>query len=149
MLKSKFNSGQSLLEVVIAFAIVAIILVALVSASSVAVRNSTFASNKSIANKYVNEGLEAVRSIRDKDWAVIYGVADSAQKVRGLNYSGNQWNFITPPPDYDIPQTGFTRKVTLKVNSPSSVGILVVVSWNQGGQIVSSQASIDFTNWHN
>ncbi|MBI2029446.1 hypothetical protein HYT02_03460 [Candidatus Gottesmanbacteria bacterium] len=137
------NSGQSIIEVIIAVGIVALVLVALVTAVTVSIKNSTFSKNKSIANKYINEGIEAVRSIRDTSWTTLY--SESGQ-VNGLLSSAGVWNFSGAS---DIPATGFTRTVDVSCPNNQTCNITVTVTWISGGQNHSSSASTVFTKWSN
>lgn len=139
------QSGQSIVEVVIAVGIVALVLVALVTAVTVSIRNSTFSKNKSIANKYVSEGIEAVRSIRDADWTTLN---NESGQINGLLNSSGVWSFSSAS---DIPASGYTRTVNVACNSVpgDSCNVTVTVSWISGTQTHSSSASTTYTKWSN
>lgn len=65
---NKLNqNGQSLIEMVIVIAVGVLVASALVFATIASLRNSQFAKNQSIATKLAQEGLEAVRNIRDRN----------------------------------------------------------------------------------
>lgn len=63
----KINSkGQSLVEVVASLAMVILIVAALVNLVTASLRSSQFAKTSAQANKYAQEGIEWVRSLRDQ-----------------------------------------------------------------------------------
>lgn len=142
----KNEQGQSIIEVVVAIAIVALVLVALVSAVTVAIRNATFSKNKSVATKYVNEGMEAVRSIRDNSWT---DLTDAHGTFNGLQFSAGAWSFSGTQDYPDSPTNQFTRVIEVTCNPPTndSCDIDVQVSWTSGGSSYSSSASTTFTKW--
>lgn len=127
--KTKSQKGQSIIEATVAISIVALIIVALVSAITVSVRNATYAKNKSLATKYVTEGIEAVRSIRDNSWLTFYDAAgDGAYIDYGIVQSSGQWQFSG---SQDTPATGFTRVVSLQrpAGTTDVVEVKVKVTW--------------------
>ncbi len=63
-----YERGQSLFEVFLSLAIVAIIIVALVILASNAIRNSTYSKNKTLATRYSQEAMEWLRGERDASW---------------------------------------------------------------------------------
>lgn len=134
------EAGQSIIEAVVAVSVVVLIIITLVSAVTVSVKNATFAKNKSLATKYVNQGLEAVRSIRDSNWQ---NLLDASGKVNGLSFDGSQWIFSGSS---DTPATSFTRTVTVSGNE-TEVIVEVKVSWIQGTKTFSSSATTNFTRW--
>lgn len=73
------NSGQSLVELIVVIAVIVIVLGALTFATIASIRNAQFAKNQAQATKLAQEGLERVRSVRDRNSSVSYlsaGVRD-------------------------------------------------------------------------
>ena len=67
--------GQSLVELVIVIAVVAIVVGGLVFATIASIRNATLAKNQAQATKYAQEALERVRTARDRrDTGTISGL---------------------------------------------------------------------------
>ena len=67
--KLNTSSGQATAEIVLAIGVIALVLVGLTKTTTMALRNAQFAKNKSLATKYGQETLEAVRAYRDQnDW---------------------------------------------------------------------------------
>ena len=61
----KNQSGQTLIEALIAAAIVALVLTAILSGVTLSVRNSQFSKNQALATRYAQEALETIRHYRD------------------------------------------------------------------------------------
>lgn len=72
----KNDSGQTLIEVVVALSIAIVVLGALVVAIVNGVRNAKFAQNQAIATKYAQDTVEELRAIRDRNLSnsVISGI---------------------------------------------------------------------------
>ncbi len=87
-MNQKFSNqtGQSLVEVVIALGIAVIIVIAFTNATIASVRNSQFSKNQNLATKYAQETLELVRAIRDQN--TVGSVTDG---TAGLNSWGDLW----------------------------------------------------------
>lgn len=64
------ESGQSLLEVITASAVGILVVTALTVATIFSLRNATFAKNSIQATKLAQEGIERVRSGRDRDASI-------------------------------------------------------------------------------
>lgn len=69
------NKGQTLLEVLIAATVGILVITALTFATIYSVRNATLAKNSAQATKLAQEGLEKIRTIRDRDSEVNYSGA--------------------------------------------------------------------------
>ena len=63
----KKNTGQSLVEMVVAIAVVLLVILALVAVTTVSVRNASFSRNQALATKYAQEAVEKVRAYRDQN----------------------------------------------------------------------------------
>lgn len=65
IINNDYESGQSLVEILIATTIVTMVLVAVASSSIASVRNSHFARNNALATRFAQEGHEWARAQRD------------------------------------------------------------------------------------
>ena len=135
--KRNLQAGQSIIEATISVGVVALIIVALVSVVTLSIRNAVFSKNKSLATKYVNEGLEAVRSIRERDWQEL------TDGTHGLINNSGVWTFDSAS---DTPAAGFTRKVEI-TGGDDSYQVVVTVSWTYGAKSFSSSSTTNFTLW--
>ena len=134
--KARGESGQTLVEILVAIAMVVLVLVAVVGRSVDSVRNSIFSRNEILATRFAQEGIEWDRSQRDRlGWnafvaaldsnPVTYCVLDLSQKIEDLT-SGACTGTISG--------TVFTREVSLNYQDEPNpngdfVDVTVTVSW--------------------
>jgi Tfp pilus assembly protein PilV len=87
---TKSRKGFSLIEVVIGVSIIVITLIGLISTYNLFLEAS-FKNTKKIQAYYLlEEGVEALRSIRDEGWGTnISGIPTNTS--RGLSYNGTKW----------------------------------------------------------
>ncbi len=71
---SKFldTSGQSLVEVLVALTVAALVILALVVVSLMGLKNAQFAQNQAKVTKYAQEAIDQVRAIRDRNGNVTF-----------------------------------------------------------------------------
>lgn len=107
----RFNRGQSLFEVILAIAVLALVLVGIVSLATSSVRNSTFSRNKTLGSKYAQEASEWLRSERDKGRDAFI----ARESVSGGKYCLQtlSWTNTGVCVDELIADTPFTRNLTL------------------------------------
>lgn len=82
-----FNSnqrGQTLLELVVVIAVSVMVIGALVFATIASLRNAQFAKNQAQATKYAQEGIERVRTGRDRS-ALISAITNCSQLTSWSN----------------------------------------------------------------
>lgn len=94
MINFKEDKGQTMLEILVAIAVLVMVLVAIVSRVVEAVRNAHFARNQVLATRFSQEGVEWARSQRDRlGWSsfstyipdgVIYCVPDPDNDIEAL-----------------------------------------------------------------
>jgi len=63
----KNNSGQSIIEVLIALSLVMIVTVGLIIVTTNSIKNSSFARDQRAATKYAQESLENARKLKEED----------------------------------------------------------------------------------
>lgn len=79
------QEGQSLMELIVVIAMTIIVISALVFATIASLRNARLAQNQIQATKLAQQGLEKMRSLRDRDGPVNYTGADiQTKKFSGL-----------------------------------------------------------------
>lgn len=69
-MKVNNSKGQSLLELVIGLGLLTVVITVLTITTIGGLRNSQFSKNQTQATKLAQEGLEKVRAIRDRNYAV-------------------------------------------------------------------------------
>ncbi|HUV43036.1 MAG TPA: hypothetical protein VMY36_04020 [Patescibacteria group bacterium] len=121
----KQESGQSLIEVLAAIAVTVLVILALVTATTISVRNMTFASKQSLATQYAREAIEEVRAFRDSDPDSFFaGSCPSFEEIEG-----------------------FTRTVTCESNVVDRVRVIVTVTWVDAKGTHKSNLETYLTRW--
>jgi Tfp pilus assembly protein PilV len=70
-------SGQSIIEVVIALALMVLVVLGLVKVTVSSINNSAFARDQQTATKYAQESLESARKCKEKNEAAFWENPDS------------------------------------------------------------------------
>lgn len=78
------SKGSTLIEVIIAATVGILVVTALTFATIFSLRNANFAKNSFQATKLAQEGVERVRTLRDRDGAVNYSGSPGADKFSEL-----------------------------------------------------------------
>jgi len=119
------QQGQSLLEMVLALAVMVLVVTALVKLTTNAVRNADFAKSKVLATKYAQESLDEARLSRDQNRVTFFvdGSCDQSDIVGS-----------------------FARIRECALNG-STMTVIATVSWSSGGRSHQSQLQTELTNW--
>lgn len=149
----KNEGGQTLIEAVVAFGVAAMILVALVAATTMALSRVQFANHQAQARAFNQEGLEWVRGERDKDWDAFIAKANSSGVIYCLNsltWPAGEGACI----DYLLGDNLFKRDAVLTIMDPppadppnQKVKAQVTVSWQESGQEHKSEQETYLTKW--
>lgn len=150
------NAGQTLIEVIIAIGLVVLVLLTLVSALTLAVRNNQFAKDQVLARNRSREALEWLRSMRDQmgfdafysmvqsdSPPVVYCLATLPSTTAGAIALGNQ---VCLPTDL-VSGTKYVRSMTLTTPSVDEVDATVAVTWTDGGKTHQSQSTLYLKRW--
>lgn len=133
--------GQSLVEVVIAIGVVALLVTGLVVGTTAALKSSRLGRLRSGANKYAQEGVELTRDLRDAGWI-------SFQARNGL-YCLAQDNIFPAAPSGSCTiniDSIYTRSILFAWNDPR-MQVTATVSWSDGTVTHQSQLITYFTRW--
>jgi len=127
-MKAKHCQGQSLIEMLLALAVTVLVVIALVRATTNAVRNADFAKNKALAVKYAQEWLEEARNWRDSDATGFFvdGSCNAGDKIGTLDM--------------------FSRQRTCSLID-STMTVSVTVDWETGGKSHQTNLQTKLTNW--
>jgi prepilin-type N-terminal cleavage/methylation domain-containing protein len=132
------QSGFSLVEIILALAILALLTVALIGNFIYSQESAVVAGAKSRAAFLAEEGLEATRNIRDADFA---NLVDGNY---GLTTSSNQWVFSGTQDVTDI----YTRQIQISTPSANRKQIISQVTWQQTAQRTGTISLTTYlTNW--
>ncbi len=89
------SSGFSLVEVLIASAIISLTSIALMSAATKGIELSNRALKQVQASQLIEEGVEAVKSIRDTNWDTISGLTPAINYYLSFDTNTNLWSLDT------------------------------------------------------
>lgn len=78
------QNGQTLVELVVVIAVSVIVVGALTFATIASIRNASFAKNSAQATKLAQEGLEKVRTGRDRDAIISFGTSNTTWKLNSF-----------------------------------------------------------------
>ena len=132
--------GFSLVEVILSSAVFVLLVTALSGAYLYGQESTALAGNLARASMLTEEGLEAVRNIRDGG----NGVANLLNGTYGLTTTGNIWNLSGSSDTNGI----FTRSVTISNVDSKRKLVTSNVTWQQNGQRTGiASASTYLTVW--
>jgi hypothetical protein len=134
------RSGQSLIEVVIASSLLALIIsggVALVGKPQQTVRLSR---EYSVATALAVEGMEAARAIAGRGYSSLlqgtYGL--------GLDATGSFFQFVASP---DVVGSRYTRSIVIQDRDTTSKNVTVQVAWTVNGAARDVTLTSILSNW--
>lgn len=132
------SDGFSLVEVLLAVSIFGLIVTGLVGGLIFGQQSTALSGQRARAVLLADEGLEAVRNIRDA------GYSNLTDGTFGLTTTGNQWNLSGSSDTTDI----FTRALTISTVDANRKQIAATVTWQQNAQRTGSAALTTYiTNW--
>lgn len=135
---SNVQQGFSLVEVMLAGAVFALLVTALVGAYLYGEEATMLAGNRARAALLAEEGLEAARNIRDA------GFSNLTNGAYGLSTAGNQWSLSGSSDASGI----FTRQIVIASVDAERKSVTATVTWQQNPQRTGSVVLVSrFTNW--
>lgn len=122
----KLSKGQSIIEVIVALSLVAIVVLALVRVTISSIQNSSFAKNQQIATQYAQEGIENARKLKEEN------------EVEFWSKNGSEEEIINK----------FTRTVTYTlIEGNQKMEVQVLVTWEDTKGTHQSDLSTYLTRW--
>ena len=153
------KAGFTLIEVLVACVIISTTTLALMSATSKGIELSTRSLRQVQANMLMEEGVEAVKSIRDNNWTTVSSLILNTNYY--LSFNANTWTLGTTiiPPQDGI----FTRKIVFSqvyrdsnddIASSGTIDagikmVNVTVSWPSHGGATSKNITFYLANIFN
>lgn len=135
---SNVQRGFSLVEVILASAVFVLLITALVGAYLYGQESTALAGNRARATMLAEEGLEAVRNIRDA------GFSNLTDGTHGLAVVGNQWALFGTSDTTGI----FTRQITISAVDSERKSVTANVTWQQNAQRPGAVVlTTYFTDW--
>lgn len=128
----------SVVEVLLAIAVLVLLVTAIVGAIIYGWQDTVLAGMRQRAAMLAEEGLEAVRSIRDENFDNL------SDGQHGLAISSNKWFFSGTHDITDI----FTRQITVSTIDVDTKQVISTVTWQQSPQRTGTVSlTTYFTNW--
>lgn len=137
-LATKKKKGFSLAEAIIATGIFVIVVTSVVGSYLSISKYILSAGAETQAIFLAEEGLEAVRNIRDNDFAKLVSGGPY-----GLSSSGNIWNFSGNQDTNGI----YNRKITITSPDADTREVTSLIEWVHKGENKSLAIKREFTNW--
>jgi prepilin-type N-terminal cleavage/methylation domain-containing protein len=132
------SKGFSLIEVILASSVFALLVTALVGAFLYGQEGTALAGTRARAVFLAEEGLEAVRNIRDA------GFVNLVDGTYGLATTGNQWSLVGSSDLIDI----FTRQIIVSTVDANRKSVTANITWQQNLQRTGSVVLTSYlTNW--
>lgn len=131
------QAGFSVVEVLLASTVFAVLVTALVGALLFGQQSVANGGERARASLIAEEGLDAVRNIRDGAYANL------ADGTYGLAQTNNQWVLSGTSDTTDI----FTRQIIVASNGTNRKTITSRVTWPQGSTTAQLDATTQLTNW--
>lgn len=142
----RLKRGQTLLELVIAVGVVAVIVTGLVVAATAALRFGQESRTRTTAVKYAQEAIERARQIRDSQSTDTFlSYSGTGQKSWCLSQDGTWSEMATECPPIQA-QSPYARKVTFTWADPTMT-VTSNVTWQVGSQISETELSTYLTLW--
>lgn len=132
--------GQSLIEALAAIAVTMLVVTSLVGLGVGAIRSATVSRNRFLAVSYAQEGMEAIRSVRDRG----YGELPSPGGPYKLAWSGSQWGWAAGTESLD---PIFTRDFRVTSVGSGKLQITVEVKWTDRGGVHTVSLDSYLTDW--
>lgn len=130
---SKNQTGQSLLEILIAITLVAIIAVIVIMFAQTGLRSTKVSGEKARLNEIAQETMELTRSIALQDWSnVCESGYPNCKTVAGTSYfptvSGDTWQLATGTEVVTLDETAYTRSVVFEKICRDDAGAVATVT---------------------
>lgn len=134
----KRKRGFSLIEVLFSVMLLGMTISTILISLSGQMSHVSSSNNEVVAGSFLQEGIEATRSIRDADWNAL------EEGTHGLSFASGTWGFASTSDTQD----GFSRTVTVSDLTENERKVAVNVSWTgDGGRTRSSEVSTILTDW--
>jgi len=133
------KNGQSLVEVVVVLAVTGLVLLVIIAGVTAAIRNATFAKNQTLATKFAQEGMEWLRSQRDKNWADF--------STRSGIFCLNELSSWRAGPCGSFSLGNIFKREAVLSGGDTRIEVEVTVSWQDAAGTHKSELTSYFTKW--
>jgi len=127
MKKNLLNSGQSLIELLVALTLIMLVVVAVVGLAAVSIKTSYFAKRETTAKRYAEEAMEWLREQKKSNWTDFLFAKST---TTGQKYCFNSLSWSSAGACTTTFGGIYKREATLLRSSDNkNVTVTVVVSW--------------------
>lgn len=150
----KAQAGQTLLELVMAIGVGVVVVTAIVSITTLSLKNSGFAKTNAQATRHSQEAIEWLRAERDKSWPTVF--AKSGVTAQYYCLTNLAWPAApgTCTATQYITGTTFKREISLinrdlepSIDGNETIQAEVTVTWNDSSGDHQSKLTTQLTNW--
>lgn len=151
-----YKKGYSVIEVLLAGSILALSIAGIVGAMLIAQRNNQSNIAQSQALAMAQEGIIALKSIRDRDYSILINTDDTINNPNGLEFGlsfseEGVWNLISDPTPLEdkLDDPVRTRRVKIEddvISDAKKVTVTVVYQINPEGNTSSLKLSETLLN---
>lgn len=151
-----FQSGQTIIEVLIATGVVALVMTALMATMTLSLQNSSQAKYRSLATKLGQEGMESLRQQRDamgweSFYQVVSGQGNGTYCLNTVPITTEDLGTLSGGAceTFPISRTGiaFQREAIITVVSVDEIRFEISVSWQDGADEHNTVVVQEFKNW--
>jgi type II secretory pathway pseudopilin PulG len=147
--KKLFTKGQSLVEAVVAIAVVVLIVSGLIIAVISSLRSAQSSRARSTATKLTQDGIEIVRNLRDLGWTDFISKDSSVAWCLGNDkeLSNLPVDCVNNIPADSVNKIPFTRTALITETSPNQATVTIEVTWLEGQTPRKSTVTTYLTQW--
>ena len=139
--KNNYKKGFSLIEIMLSVSMIAVFVIIFITAIIDSQEANLLTSKRNIATRLSEEGIEALRNIRDDSFS---NLVDGNY---GLTIIDNKWSLV---PASDVTNNEYTRSIVISTINPKMKQVKSTITWSQnaqrGGRISLVTNLIDMTN---
>ncbi|MFH0943151.1 MAG: hypothetical protein V1810_03185 [Candidatus Beckwithbacteria bacterium] len=144
-IRPRKNPGQSLVEVIVAVGMMALLLTAVLALISLSVKNSRLAKDRTKAVGFAQEGVELIRTYRDLSWTELLAKAGSEYDLAKGWTVESSLSAICP--ETNNIDDFFKRCVRITDTGSNTATVIVTVSWQEGSQRYNAVQQTSLSLW--
>jgi len=132
MRKNLLNSGQSLIELLVALTLIMLVVVAVVGLAAVSIKTSYFAKRETAAKRYAEEAMEWLREQKKNDWTTfLFTKSTTAGQTYCFNLSPvTSWPSVGACSGATLGGIYKREATLLRSSDNKNVTVTVIVSWS-------------------
>lgn len=123
------TAGFTLVEIIVAAGIISLSVVAIIAIASQSISFSRQSLDTYTAATMLEEGAEAVRTVRDSNWGVLAALSPDTSYYPTFSTTSNSWSLSTEPADAGM----FARTVTVAPVSRNAGGVISATGTDDPG----------------